>query len=183
MTNEQLVARIQAGEDTGENMAQLYDQVKDFIRSIAWQYRDTGEMDDLMQEGYLALYPAIDNYNPAACCQFLTYAGYWIRQGMQRYLQNNGHCVRIPVHCLEQVQKMKKFQGDFAKQHGREPSSAEIARFMWLTLEQVESLRQNACMMNLGSLDAPVIGSDGTEDATVGALVAAGDSLEENVVD
>ena len=44
MTNEQLVARIQAGEDVGENMAQLYEQVKDFIRSIAWRYRHTGEM-------------------------------------------------------------------------------------------------------------------------------------------
>ena len=183
MTNEQLAALIQAGEDTGNNMALLYDQVKDFIRSVAWQYRDTGEMEDLLQEGYLALYPAIDNYDPAAGVKFLTYAGYWIRQGMQRYLQNSGHCVRIPVHCLEQVQKMKKFQGDFVKQYGREPSGAEIARFMWLTLEQVEALRQNACMMNLGSLDAPVVGSDGTEDATVGALVAAGDSLEENVVD
>lgn len=183
MTNEQLVARIQAGEDTGNSMALLYDQVKDFIRSVAWQYRDTGEMDDLMQEGYLALYPAIDNYNPAACCQFLTYAGYWIRQGMQRYLQNNGHCVRIPVHCLEQVQKMKKFQGDFAKQHGREPSSAEIARFMWLTLEQVRALQENACMANLRSLDAPVVGADGTEDATVGDLVAAAGNQEEDILD
>ena len=65
MTNEQLVARIQAGEDTGNSMALLYDQVKDFIRSVAWQYRDTGELEDLLQEGYLALYPAIDNYDPA----------------------------------------------------------------------------------------------------------------------
>ena len=51
MTNEQLVARIQAGEDTGNSMALLYDQVKDFIRSVAWQYRDTGELEDLLQEG------------------------------------------------------------------------------------------------------------------------------------
>lgn len=58
MTNEQLVTLIQAGEDTGNNMALLYDQVKDFIRSVAWQYWDTGEMEDLLQEGYLALYPA-----------------------------------------------------------------------------------------------------------------------------
>lgn len=74
MTNEQLVARIQAGENVSENMSQLYDQVKDFIRSIAWKYRNSAELDDLEQEGYLALYPAIDGFNPAAGYKFLTYA-------------------------------------------------------------------------------------------------------------
>ena len=60
MTNEQLVARIKAGEDVAGNMAQLYDQVKRYIHAIAWKYRDSGELEDLEQEGYLALYPAID---------------------------------------------------------------------------------------------------------------------------
>lgn len=173
MTNEQLVARIQAGEDTGNRMALLYDQVKDFIRSVAWQYRDTGELEDLLQEGYLALYPAIDNYDPAAGVKFLTYASHWIHQRMRRYLQNNGSCMRIPVQCLEQIRKMKKFQSDYEKEYGREPSVVEIARFMWLTLEQVKALQENACMASLRSLDAPVAGADGTEDTTVGELVAA----------
>ena len=49
VTTEQLVSRIRAGEDTEKNMALLYDQVKNFIRSIAWQYRETGEFEDLLQ--------------------------------------------------------------------------------------------------------------------------------------
>lgn len=183
MTNEQLVARIQAGEDTGDSMALLYDQVKDFIRSVAWQYRDTGELEDLLQEGYLALYPAIDNYDPAAGVKFLTYASHWIHQRMRRYLQNNGSCMRIPVQCLEQIRKMKKFQSDYEKEYGREPSAVEIARFMWLTLEQVRALQENACMASLRSLDAPVVGADGTEDATVGDLVAAAGNQEEDILD
>lgn len=183
MTNEQLVARIQAGEDTGKGMALLYDQVKDFIRSVAWQYRDTGEMEDLLQEGYLALYPAIDNYDPSAGVKFLTYASHWIHQRMRRYLQNNGSCMRIPVQCLEQIRKMKKYQSDYEKEYGREPSAVEIARFMWLTLEQVRALQENACMANLRSLDAPVVGADGTEDATVGDLVAAAGNQEEDILD
>jgi RNA polymerase sigma factor (sigma-70 family) len=183
MTNEQLVALIQAGEDTGNNMALLYDQVKDFIRSVAWQYRDTGEMEDLLQEGYLALYPAIDNYDPSAGVKFLTYASHWIHQRMRRYLQNNGSCMRIPVQCLEQIRKMKKFQSDYEKEYGREPSAVEIARFMWLTLEQVKALQENACMASLRSLDAPVVGADGTEDTTVGDLVAAAGNQEEDILD
>lgn len=183
MTNEQLVARIQAGEDTGENMAQLYDQVKDFIRSIAWRYRDSGEMEDLEQEGYLALYPAIDNFDPDAGCKFLTYAAPWIRQAMRRYLQNSGGCVRLPVHCLEQIQKMQKYQAEYYRKHGCDASDAEICRFMGLTLEQVEGLRENACMMNLRSLEAPVTGRDGSEDATAGELVASAESPEEDVIE
>lgn len=183
MTNEQLVALIQAGEDTGNNMALLYDQVKDFIRSVAWQYRDTGEMEDLLQEGYLALYPAIDNYDPSAGVKFLTYASHWIHQRMRRYLQNNGSCMRIPVQCLEQIRKMKKYQSDYEKEYDREPSAVEIARFMWLTLEQVKALQENACMASLRSLDAPVAGADGTEDTTVGELVAAAGNQEEDILD
>lgn len=183
MENEELVIRIQAGENVSENMELLYSQIQGYIWSIAWRYRDTGEMEDLMQEGYLALYPAIENYDPAAGCKFLTYASRWIRQGMQRYLQNNGSCMRLPVQCLEQIRKMKRFQADFEKRHGREPSEVEIASFMWLPLEQVRALRENACMASLRSLDAPVTGVDGTEDTTVGDLVAAEGSLEDCVVD
>lgn len=183
MENEEIVARIQAGKNVTENMELLYSQIQSYIRSIAWRYQDTGEMEDLMQEGYLALYPAIENYDPAAGCKFLTYASRWIRQGMQRYLQNNGSCMRLPVQCLEQIRKMKRFQADFEKQHGREPSEVEIARFMWLSLEQVRTLKKNACMASLRSLDAPVTGVDGTEGTTVGDLVAAEGSLEDWAVE
>ena len=79
MTNEQLVLRIQAGENVAENMEQLYNQVSRFIHSVASRYRDSGELEDLEQEGYLALYPAIDGYDPNQGATFLTYAEYHIR--------------------------------------------------------------------------------------------------------
>lgn len=183
MTNEQLVARIQAGEDVGENMAQLYEQVKDFIRSIAWRYRHTGEMEDLEQEGYLALYPAIDGYDPAAGCKFLTYAEKWIKWRMQRYLQMNGSCLRLPVHCQEMVQKYRRFCSEYERETGERPSDRTAAHFLGLTVQQVENIKVNACLANLGSLDAPVAGLDGSEYITVGELVAASGSLEEDAVD
>ena len=101
LTNEQLVIRIKAGEDVAGNMEQLYNQVRRFIHVLAWKYRDSGELEDLEQEGYLALYPAIDGYDPAQGVKFLTYAEYHIKQRMRRYLQMNGSCLRLPVHCLE----------------------------------------------------------------------------------
>lgn len=99
MTNEQLVARIRAGVEVGENMVQLYEQVKRFIHAVAWKYRDSGMVEDLEQEGFLALYDAIDGYDAAQGVKFLTYAEYWIRQRIRRYLQMNGSSLRLPVHC------------------------------------------------------------------------------------
>ena len=173
MTNEQLVARIRAGENVGENMAQLYEQVKRFIHAVAWRYRDSGMVEDLEQEGFLALYDAVDGYDEAQGVRFLTYAEYWIRQRISRYLQANGSSLRLPVHCREKLLRYKRLCSSFQLEHGREPSEREIARLMGLTLEQVREIRGNVCMARVGSLDAPVKGLDGGEDTTVGDLVAA----------
>ncbi|MFR6349984.1 MAG: sigma-70 family RNA polymerase sigma factor [Enterocloster aldenensis] len=178
MTNEQLVIRIKAGEDVAGNMERLYNQVQRFIHAIAWKYRDSGELEDLEQEGYLALYPAIDGYDPAQGVKFLTYAEYHIRQRMQRYLQMNGSCLRLPVHCLEKVQQYKRLCNAFNREYGREPSDRESAALLGFSLEQIGNIRKSACMDRLGSLDAPVKGLDGGEDATVGELVASAEDVE-----
>ena len=64
MSNEQLVTLIKAGENTSENMKVLYLQVKSFIHVMAMRYQGMADLEDLEQEGYLALYPAIDGYDP-----------------------------------------------------------------------------------------------------------------------
>lgn len=183
MTNEQLVIRIKAGEDVAGNMEQLYSQVRRFIHAVAWRYRDSGELEDLEQEGYLALYPAIDGYDPAQGVKFLTYAEYHIKQRMRRYLQMNGSCLRLPVHCLEKVQQYRRFCSSFQQEYGREPSDREAAAFMGLNLGQIEGIRESACMARLGSLDSPVKGLDGGEDITVGDMVASAEDMEGDTVE
>ncbi|MCB7317152.1 sigma-70 family RNA polymerase sigma factor [Lacrimispora sp. 210928-DFI.3.58] len=183
LTNEQLVIRIEAGEDVARNMEQLYSQVRRFIHTVAWKYRDSGELEDLEQEGYLALYPAIDGYDPAQGVKFLTYAEYHIRQRMQRYLQMNGKCLRLPVHCLEKLQQYKRLCNSFKLEYGREPSDREAAYLMGFTLEQIRSLKKAACMIRLGSLDAPVSDKDGGENATVGDLMASDEDMEKDALD
>lgn len=183
MTNEQLVIRIKAGKDVAGNMEQLYTQVWRFIHAVAWKYRDSGELEDLEQEGYLALYPAIDGYDPAQGVKFLTYAEYHIKQRMRRYLQMNGSCLRLPVHCLEKVQQYKRLCNAFNREYGREPSDREAAAFMGLTREQIEDIRENACISSLGSLDSPVKGLDGGEDTTVGDMVASAEDMEGDTVE
>ena len=183
MTNEELVILIQAGIDTEENMETLYHQVKSFIHTIAWKYRNSGEMEDLEQEGYLALYPAIAGYDPAAGYLFLTYAEYHIRQKMHRYLQNNSSCVRLPVQSQERVRQYKKFYNWYQSEYGREPTDASSAAHLGLTVEQVENIRKNDCMALLCSLDSPITGKDGAEGGTVGDLIASSEDMEGEVLD
>ena len=183
MTNEQLAARIRAGEDVGENMAQLYDQVKDFIHSVAWKYKGLGELEDLEQEGFLALYDAIDHYEADQGVKFLSYAEYWIRQRMQRYLQVNGSCLRLPVNRQEAISRYKRFCLSFQLEHGRGPSEAEIGRELWLSVDQVRRLQLDACMSHVCSLDAPVRGREGEEDTTLGDLAASACDLEEEATE
>jgi len=183
LSNEQLVIRIKAGEDVAWNMEQLYNKVRRFIHAVAWKYRDSGELEDLEQEGYLALYPAIDGYDPAQGVKFLTYAEYHIRQRIRRYLQMNGSCLRLPVHCLEKVQQYKRLCNAFNCEYGREPSDREAAAFMGLNLGQIEGIKESACMVRLGSLDSPVKGLGGGEDITVGDMVASADDMEGDTVE
>ena len=98
LTNEQLAARIQAGENVSQNMARLYSQVKGFIHSIAWKYRGCGvELEDLAQEGFLGLYDAVAGYDWSQNANFLTYAGKWVRSKMVRYIQANGRGCGCPI--------------------------------------------------------------------------------------
>lgn len=71
MENEQLVARIQAGEDVAENMLKLYDQNKGFIAKVAKKYQGLAELDDLLQEGYIGLSEAVDHFDAGRGVSFI----------------------------------------------------------------------------------------------------------------
>ena len=180
MTNEQLAVRIRAGENVGDNMAILYDQVKDFIHAMAYKYHGQGELEDLKQEGFLALYDAIDHYEADQGVKFLTYASHWIRQRMQKYIQNTGSPLRLSAGRQKAIRKYRKFCTEFQTEQGRKPTEAELCRSLWLTLEQLREIQYDACMTAVKSLDAPIKGAEGEEDTTLGELAAfAADPCEE----
>ena len=119
-TNEELVKKIKAGEDVAGNMAKLWQQNKNFVYSIARKYGES-EIDDLMQEGYLGMYRAVGNYDLSAGTSFLSYAGFWIKQAIQRYHQENKH-IHIPVYAQENISKYKKFRNAYRMYFGKEPT-------------------------------------------------------------
>ena len=181
MTNEQTVARIQAGEDEGQGMAALYEQMKAFIHSIARKYQGCGvDLEDLEQEGFLGLYDAVAGYDPDREVKFLTYAQKWIRQKIVRYIQDNRSSLRIPVHAQEKLTVFRRFCAAFQMEYGRKPSEAEIAAGLCLTLEQVRERKKNACMAALASLDSPVTGTDGSENAALQEFIPSAGSMAED---
>ena len=183
MTNEQLAVRIRAGENVGDNMAILYDQVKDFIHAMAYKYHGQGELEDLEQEGFLALYDAIDHYEADQGVKFLTYASHWIRQRMQKYIQNTGSPLRLSAGRQEAIRKYRKFCTEFQAEQGCKPTEAELCRSLWLTLEQLREIQYDACMTAVKSLDAPIKGAEGEEDTTLGELAASATDPCEEVLD
>lgn len=180
MTNEQLVARIRAGENVSENMPQLWQQVKAFIHILAKRYQGMADLEDLEQEGYLALYPAIDGYDPDKGALFLTYAEYHISQAMRRYVLMNKGSLRLSFRAHGLAMKYKKFCNAFLLQHGQEPSDRDAAQHMGLSVTQIREIRQNAVLDNVGSLDAELPDS---EDITVGDTVPSGEDMEGDAAD
>ena len=183
MTNEQLAVRIRAGENVGDNMAILYDQVKDFIHAMAYKYHGQGELEDLEQEGFLALYDAIDHYEADQGVKFLTYASHWIRQRMQKYIQNTGSPLRLSAGRQKAIRKYRKFCTEFQTEQGRKPTEAELCRSLWLTLEQLREIQYDACITAVKSLDAPIKGAEGEEDTTLGELAASATDPCEELLD
>jgi RNA polymerase primary sigma factor len=125
-------------------------------------------MEDLVQEGILGLIRAVEKFDWRRGFKFSTYGTLWIRQAMQRGLQNHGRTIRVPVHVAQRQVKVRKIESDLSTKLGREPTDEEIAVVAELPVEEVAELRELS--RGLASLDQPV-GEDG--ETSFGELVAS----------
>lgn len=114
------------------------------VVSVSKPYRNRGGgMMDLIQEGNLGLLRAISKFDPSKGFRFSTYATWWIRQSMSRYIMDNARTIRIPVHVVEQISKLVKVQHDLLQTLGREPTFAEIAlKSEFLSVEDQEEIQK-----------------------------------------
>ncbi len=114
------------------------------VVSLSKPYRNRGGgMMDLIQEGNLGLLRAISKFDPSKGFRFSTYATWWIRQSMGRYIMDNARTIRIPVHVVEQISKLVKVQHDLLQTLGRDPTFAEIAmKSEFLSAEDQEELQK-----------------------------------------
>jgi RNA polymerase primary sigma factor len=115
-------------------------------------------LEDLVQEGMLGLIRAVEKFDWRRGFKFSTYGTLWIRQAIQRGLQNSGRTIRLPVHVAQRQVKVNKVTSELSVKLGREPTDEEIAAVTELPVEQVNEIRELG--RNLTSLDQP-IGEDG----------------------
>lgn len=180
MTNEQLVVLIKDGIDVSDNMLQLWQQNRGFINKIAFAYRGYEDIEDLKQQGYIGLCQAVDGYRSEENVPFINYAAFWIRQSMERYIENCGSVVRIPSNEKQRQRKYKKLIHDFKARTGREPTDWEVCHCMQISYKVLEEMKNNARMGQIGSLDN-YIGEDG--DNTVADMVPGDMDVEGLVLD
>lgn len=179
VTNEQLVALIRAGENEADNMLKLWNQNKGFVFKMAKKYSGYAEMDDLMQEGYLGLSEAVRCYDVERSIPFINYAALWIRQAMQRYIDNSSNVVRIPVYLGDLVKRYKKLKNEYFKYYGMEPTDREMSAFLGVSEEKLDDVKKGARMGQIRSLSEP-LGEE--EDYTLADTVASSENLEDDVI-
>ena len=178
-TNECIVAAVQAGDNEAENMLQLWQQNKGFIAMIARRYSAGAEMEDLEQEGYIALCEAVQHYDPDRGMSFISYAAFWIKRRM-RICADNSRTVRLSFNAGDEVRQYQKIMREYRQEYGCDPSDWELCGFLYVSREKLDQIKKAAQMGNIRSLDEPVQGMDG--DISIGDTVASGEDMEEDTI-
>ncbi|MDB5187486.1 MAG: RpoD subfamily polymerase sigma-70 subunit, polymerase primary sigma factor [Candidatus Kaiserbacteria bacterium] len=165
-----LAKRIIAGDDEARGV--LARSNLRLVVSIAKKYVSRSPdltLLDLIQEGNLGLFKAVDKFDHTKGYKFSTYATWWIRQAITRALADQSRTIRIPVHMVETIAKYKQKMRELSQHLGREPLPEEIAAEMGLELDKIYTIQK--INQDTVSLESP-IGEDDDERSTLGSFIA-----------
>jgi RNA polymerase primary sigma factor len=138
------------------------------VVKIAMDYKDFGlPLLDLISEGNIGLVKAVERFDPRKGGKLSTYAAWWIKQSIKRALANQSKTIRLPVHLVDKISRMRKTAMQISERLGREPTDEELAMELQIPTAKVAHLK--SVSVRPASLDAPV-GEDG-DSATFGEIV------------
>ena len=169
LTREEEVAlakRIQKGDMAARQ--QMIQANLRLVVKIAHDYAHCGlPLLDLISEGNIGLMKAVDRFDPEKGGKLSTYGAWWIKQSIKRALANQSKTIRLPVHLVDKIARMRRISMQLAEEFGREPTDEELGEELDMPAAKVAKLRTAA--IRPASLDAS-IGSD-EDNATLGDLV------------
>lgn len=140
VTEAEFTQRLQEGRAAKRRMIRSNLRL---VVSIAKRYLNRGvPFLDLIQEGALGLNRATEKFDPDKGYKFSTYAYWWIRQGITRTIANDARTIRLPIHIVEKLNKLKKAHRDLRRDLQRNPTEQELAAALDVTVEQLRSLQQ-----------------------------------------
>ena len=162
----ELAKRVTAGDE--EAKKQMVAANLRLVLHWARRYQDRGvEMTDLVQEGVFGLLRAVEKFDWERGFKFSTYATWWIRQALQRAVQQHGRTIRIPLEVGEQLQRLEATTAELTSIFGRKPTDDELTEATGMSKEVRDGLRGLAGVT--ASLDQPAAADSAT---TLGDLVA-----------
>jgi RNA polymerase primary sigma factor len=138
------------------------------VVKIAMDYKDFGlPLLDLISEGNIGLVKAVERFDPRKGGKLSTYAAWWIKQSIKRALANQSKTIRLPVHLVDKISRMRRTAMQLSERLGREPTDEELAMELQIPTSKVAHLK--SVSVRPASLDAPV-GDEG-DSATFGEIV------------
>ena len=170
MQEGELAAKIQAGDSAAR--ALMISSNLRLVVKIAHDYANFGlPMSDLISEGNIGLIKAVERFDPAKGGKLSTYAAWWIKQGIKRALANQSKTIRLPVHLVDKIAKVRRLSMSLSEELGREPTDEELAEEVGISAPKLAQLR--IVSLRPASLDAPVSEDDSKElGETVGDMEA-----------
>ncbi|HUB67271.1 MAG TPA: RNA polymerase sigma factor RpoD/SigA [Candidatus Methylacidiphilales bacterium] len=148
-----LARRIKKGDQAARQ--QMIKANLRLVVKIAHDYASYGlPLLDLISEGNIGLMKAVERFDPKKGGKLSTYAAWWIKQSIKRALANQSKTIRLPVHLVDKIARMRRVAMQLAEEFGREPTDEELAEELNMTAAKIAQLRTAA--IRPASLDAAV---------------------------
>jgi RNA polymerase primary sigma factor len=156
----ELAAKIKKGDAKARE--QMINSNLRLVVTIAHDYANLGlPLLDLVSEGNIGLTKAVERFEPAKGAKLSTYAMWWIKQSIKRALANQSKTIRLPVHLVDKVAKVRRVSLQMSDELGREPTDDELGEEIGIASDKVARLRSVG--IRPASLDAPIGDDDSTE--------------------